>query len=158
MATIFSRIRKAPATPATLQRRFRRGDLVEVASKQEGFVGSYYEATVVADLGGSRGYLVQYRTLLEDDMSAPLREVAEDDEVRPRPPPDEAEEYMLYEVVDVFDNEGWWWGWIAGRSGDGYTVVFETTRDEIFYHRNLLRTHREWNGGRWVESTLVRVD
>lgn len=138
--------------------RFRRGDLVEVASKQEGFVGSYYEATVVADLGGSGGYLVQYRTLLEDDMSSPLREVAADGEVRPRPPPDEAEEYRLYEVVDVFDNDGWWWGWIAGRSGDGYTVVFETTRDEIFYHRNLLRTHREWIDGRWMESTLVRVD
>ncbi|XP_057793342.1 protein AGENET DOMAIN (AGD)-CONTAINING P1-like [Salvia miltiorrhiza] len=140
-----------------MARRFRRGDLVEVASVQEGFVGSYYEATVVTDLS-KHGYFVQYRTLLKDDLSGPLREVASAAEVRPRPPPVPATEYQLHDVVDAFDNDGWWWGRITGRSGDGYTVFFETTGDEIFYHRSRLRTHQEWSNGTWCLAELIPID
>ncbi|KAL1534576.1 protein AGENET DOMAIN (AGD)-CONTAINING P1-like [Salvia divinorum] len=136
--------------------RFRRGDLVEVASSQEGFVGSYFGATVVADLGKG-SYLVQYRTLLKDDFSGPLREVLSAAEVRPRPPPDPAERYLMNDVVDVFDNEGWWWGRITGRSGDCYAVFFETTGDEILYHKNLLRPHQEWSNGRWSLAMLIPI-
>ncbi|KAG6427159.1 hypothetical protein SASPL_111399 [Salvia splendens] len=138
------------------QLRFRRGDLVEVASSQEGFVGSYFEATVVADLAKD-GYLVQYRTLLKEDLSGPLREVASAAEVRPRPPPDLAERYRMNDVVDAFDKEGWWWGRITGRRGDSYSVFFETTGDEIFYHKNLLRTHQEWTNGRWSLAMLIPI-
>ncbi|KAH6780684.1 hypothetical protein C2S52_011921 [Perilla frutescens var. hirtella] len=130
-------------------RRFRRGDLVEVASVEEGFVGSYYEATVVADIA-KHGYVVQYRALLKEDMSGPLRETATAAEVRPRPPPLAAAEYRFDDVVDAFDNDGWWWGRITGRGRDGYTVFFDTTGDEIFYPKNRLRIHQEWMNGRWI--------
>ncbi|XP_042051391.1 protein AGENET DOMAIN (AGD)-CONTAINING P1-like [Salvia splendens] len=137
-------------------------------------MGSYFEATVVADLAKD-GYMVHYRTLLKEDLSGPLREVASAAEVRPRPPQDLAawadphpllmyisasapsERYRMNDVVDGFDKEGWWWGRITGRRGDSYSVFFETTGDEIFYHKNLLRTHQEWTNGRWSLAMLIPI-
>ncbi|KAL8540850.1 hypothetical protein ACS0TY_002181 [Phlomoides rotata] len=52
-----------------------------VGVTEEGFVGSYYEAMVVAHLP-KNGYVVQYATLVTDDLSAPLKETASDAEVR----------------------------------------------------------------------------
>ncbi|KAL9145770.1 hypothetical protein ABFS82_13G065400 [Erythranthe guttata] len=143
------------STPPTtaMQRRFRRGDLVEVASVEEGFVGSYYEATIVTDLVMMNEYIVQYKTLLKEDLSGPLREVATAAEVRPRPPkiPPPANEFRLYDVVDAFDNDGWWAGKITGRTGDGrYYVFFETTGDELPYPKDTLRVHQDWVNGNWV--------
>ncbi|KAL8486910.1 hypothetical protein ACS0TY_023556 [Phlomoides rotata] len=48
---------------------------------EEGFVGSYYEAMVVAHLP-KNVYVVQYTTLVTDDLSTPLKEAASDAEVR----------------------------------------------------------------------------
>ncbi|KAH6780663.1 hypothetical protein C2S52_011900 [Perilla frutescens var. hirtella] len=156
MTSILSRNPKSSKSAAPLQRlqprRFRRGDLVEVASVQEGFVGSYYEGTVVADLVKD-GYVVQYRTLLKEDLSGPLREVATTAEVRPRPPPVMAEDFRLHDLVDAFDNDGWWWGRITGRNRDGYAVFFETTGDEIVYPKNRLRIHHEWMKGMWISQS-----
>ncbi|KAI3457138.1 hypothetical protein Pfo_013801 [Paulownia fortunei] len=129
--------------------RFHRGDLVEVASAEEGFVGSYYEATVVTDL--VRGeYIVQYRTLIKDDLSGPLREVVSSVEVRPRPPEVMAAVFRMYDVVDAFDNDGWWVGKITGRVGDKYYVFFETTGDEIAYAKDRIRVHQDWVNAKWV--------
>lgn len=130
--------------------RFRRGDRVEVASDEEGFVGSYYEATVVTDI--VRGdYIVQYRTLVKDDLSGPLREVALAAEVRPRPPVIKRTAFRLHDVVDAFDNDGWWVGMITGKSEeDKYFVFFDTTGDEIAYPVDRLRVHQDWVHGKWV--------
>lgn len=132
--------------------RFRRSDQVEVASEQEGFVGSYYEATIVADLV-EHGYVVQYRTLVKDDFSAPLREVAAAAEVRPRPPAIFTGGYRAGDVVDAFDNDGWWWGRITGRRNDDYVVFFETTRDEIAYSKDRIRVHQDWINGKWIHAS-----
>ncbi|KAL8461123.1 hypothetical protein ACS0TY_031753 [Phlomoides rotata] len=129
--------------------RFRRGDIVEVSSFQEGFLGSYYEGTVVADLLNNDNYVVQYRTLVTDDYSAPLRELASVAEVRPRPPPVVAADYKIHDVVDVFANEGWWVGRITSRVGDNYSVFFDSTGEEIDYAKDLLRIHQDWINGKW---------
>ena len=65
---------------------FRHGDKVEVCSNEEGFIGSYYLATVVSRLDNGL-YVVRYDTLLEDDGSQPLTETLFPNELRPKPPP-----------------------------------------------------------------------
>ncbi|XP_059627131.1 protein AGENET DOMAIN (AGD)-CONTAINING P1-like [Cornus florida] len=131
---------------------FRRGDQVEVASKEEGFLGSYYAATVIAEVL-EKEYIVQYKTLLKDDRSGPLREIVTAGEVRPRPPQIPATSFGLYEKVDAFDNDGWWVGNIAGKVGLEYLVNFETTWDQIAYPMSRLRVHQEWVNGKWVEGS-----
>lgn len=140
---------ETPKIFTSMQPRFRHGDLVEVGSFQEGFLGSYYEGTVIADLPRDGNYVVQYRTLVTDDYSAPLRELATAAEVRPRPPLLMAADYMIHDVVDVFANEGWWVGRITGRVGDNYSVFFDSTGEEIYYPKDLLRIHQDWINGKW---------
>lgn len=42
---------------------FQKGDKVEVESEESGFIGSYYESTIVSPIDTSR-YKVKYKTLL----------------------------------------------------------------------------------------------
>ncbi|KAL1562464.1 protein AGENET DOMAIN (AGD)-CONTAINING P1-like [Salvia divinorum] len=86
-----------------------------------------------------RGDLVEYRTLLEEDFSGPLREVMSAVEVRPRPPSNLAERYRMNDVVD------------------SYSVFFETTGDDMLYHKNLLRTPQKWTNGRWTLAMLIPI-
>ncbi|KAK6919180.1 Agenet-like domain [Dillenia turbinata] len=130
---------------------FRKGDLVEVCSKEEGFVGSYYAAVVVAEVGNN-SYIVEYKTLVTDDETRPLREIVSACEVRPNPPEIKAKGYSILEKVDAYDNDGWWVGKITGRTESGYYVYFKTTGDEILYPFSRLRLHQEWFDATWVVS------
>ncbi|KAG8379545.1 hypothetical protein BUALT_Bualt07G0100100 [Buddleja alternifolia] len=136
---------------------FNAGDSVEVCSKEEGFLGSYYEATVVAKITRNNQYVVQYKTLVEDDLSEPLREVVSSDEVRPPPPPPEWPPFRFFsgDRVDAFDNDGWWVGTVSGVNVDEgkYYVYFELFMVEIAYHPSKLRLHQDWNKGKWSASS-----
>ena len=131
---------------------FSRDDKVEVCSKQEGFVGSYYAATVIKNYGNE--YAVQYKNLVaEDDQSRPLIETVGENELRPRPPKVLATGFHALDVVDAFDNDGWWVGKISGRKGsDSYYVLFDAYGVEISYPTSRLRPHLEWVNGKWVSS------
>ncbi|CAN4100526.1 unnamed protein product [Withania somnifera] len=137
--------KRRPATQA-----FQNGDEVEVASKEYGFIGSYYAATIVSPVGASH-YRVKYKTLLTDDRSASLEETVNAFEVRPVPPETMPENggFRVYDIVDVFANDGWWFGFISGKIGEEYYVYFPTTADNIAYPANVLRRHQEWSG-RWI--------
>ncbi|XP_059302038.1 protein AGENET DOMAIN (AGD)-CONTAINING P1-like [Lycium ferocissimum] len=132
---------------------FQKGDEVEVASQEYGFIGSYYTATIVSSIGAYH-YKVKYKTLLTNDQSAPLEEIVTVSEVRPLPP--DPHEIMLknnvrlYNMIDVFDNDGWWFGLITGKIGQKYDVYFPTTGDEIAYPPDVLRFHQEWSNGKWI--------
>ncbi|GMN35958.1 hypothetical protein TIFTF001_042327 [Ficus carica] len=130
---------------------FVRGDKIEVCIKEEGFLGSYYEATVVSQLPKGL-YVVQYKELFEEsNESEPLVETVRDREVRPVPPQIPAAEFRFLDVVDAFDNDGWWVGKISGKkSSDHYYVFFEITSDEIAYPVSRLRAHLDWVKGKWV--------
>lgn len=131
---------------------FGEGDRVEVCSKEEGFVGSYYAATVTKKLGTNK-YVVEYKSLLEEDESRPLIETVSGDEVRPVPPRIRfGSGFGLFDKVDAFDNDGWWVGKVTGKRGSIYFVYFETTGDEIGYHISKLRAHLDWFNGKWVSS------
>ncbi|KAG8379540.1 hypothetical protein BUALT_Bualt07G0099600 [Buddleja alternifolia] len=134
----------------------QRRDSIEVCSKEEGFLGSYYEAIIVAKITRNNQYVVEYKTLVEDDLSAPLREVVSADEVRPPPPPPERPPMQFFcgDRIDAFDNDGWWVGTVSGMNVDEgkYYVYFELFTVEIAYHPSKLRLHQNWNKGKWSVS------
>ena len=140
---------------------FQRGDKVEVCSQQQGFVGSYYAATVINQLDNN-SYEVRYKRLVEEDGTTPLKEVVQGDEIRLRPPIKlskmAVDSLAMYEEVDAFDNDGWWVGNITGKQGLSYYYVyfdFPYCVEEI-YHVSNLRIHQEWVDGKWVTSKKMR--
>ncbi|XP_031092232.1 protein AGENET DOMAIN (AGD)-CONTAINING P1-like [Ipomoea triloba] len=139
------------------QMLFRRGDVVEVASQKQGFRGSYFVATVVMALTPVREYVVEYETLVTNDLSGPLREVVPAAEVRPVPPGfrmRDSGEFRKGDKVDAYDNEAWWAGEIIGKVGDKYKVYFDDSKEEIAYTVDLLRVHLDWIHlrAKWVDS------
>ncbi|KAG5047320.1 hypothetical protein JHK86_016726 [Glycine max] len=130
---------------------FARDDKVEICGNEDGFLGSYYQATVVSRLDNGL-YVVRYDTLLEDDASQqPLTETLFPKELRPQPPRVSKTDFALYQCVDAFDNDGWWLGQVTGKKdAEHYYVYFSTTNEEIAYHVSAIRVHHEWSHGeRW---------
>ncbi|XP_019158831.1 PREDICTED: DUF724 domain-containing protein 2-like [Ipomoea nil] len=116
---------------------FRRGHKVEVASLKHGFRGSYFEATVVMELTAVREYIVQYETLVKNDLSGPLREVVSAAEVRPVPLDVRmirdygGGEFRRGDKVDAYDNDGWWAGEIIGKVGTRTRCTLITVRKRL---------------------------
>ncbi|XP_050898043.1 protein AGENET DOMAIN (AGD)-CONTAINING P1-like [Lathyrus oleraceus] len=99
------------------QRRvnYKIRDKVEVCSKEEGFVGSYFKATIVLCLQNEK-FVVRYENLLLDDESEPLTEIIYRRELRPLPPRvRNSTKFHFNQKVDVFDNDGWWLGEITSE-------------------------------------------
>lgn len=128
------------------------GDNVEVIGKDEGFLGSYYEATVISVLADGR-YEVQYKTLIVDEETKiPLKETVLPKDLRPVPPcvRTRGGHYEMYQAVNVFDNDGWWYGKIIGLTGvKGYYVHFSSTNETLPYHCSRLRVHHDFIHGDW---------
>ncbi|XP_015886968.2 protein AGENET DOMAIN (AGD)-CONTAINING P1 [Ziziphus jujuba] len=131
---------------------FGIGEEVEVCSREDGFLGSYYAATVVAHLENMNMYIVQYKELLKNDESGPLIERVLKNEVRPVPLEMVATDFSYLDKVDAYDNDGWWVGKITGKEGSNYNVYFETTGEEIAYPVSRLRFHLDWCSGKWVST------
>jgi len=55
--------------PPTKRVDYKVGDKVEVCSKDDGLVGSYYEGTIVSCHDEREKYTVRYKNLLKDDES-----------------------------------------------------------------------------------------
>ncbi|KAF3660290.1 putative cytochromeA1-like [Capsicum annuum] len=133
---------------------FQRGDKVEVASQEWGYIGSYYTAKIVCSIGDSH-YRVRFKNLVNDDKSDLLEELVMASEIRPMPPRHKTllpENICLNDIVDVFDKDGWWVGFVSGRDEQSYYVYFPTTGDNVAYPLQLLRFHQEWNMGNWISS------
>ena len=141
---------------------FQRGDQVEVCSKLEGFLGSYYEATVVANMGIN--YVVQYNNLVEEFNDAvPLKETVKAAEVRPLPPEireanNNGAGFHVGGRIDAYDLDGWWVGTVSSEdNGSGYqSVFFEYTGQELEYPVLKLRVHQDWRNGKWVSSKKTK--
>nr|XP_027191057.1 DUF724 domain-containing protein 2-like [Cicer arietinum] len=136
------------------------GDKVEVCSEEEGFEGSYFEATVVACIENGE-YAVRYTNLLSDDESAPLIEIVKANEVRPLPPCVNPQDFNFYQKVDAFDNDGWWIGLIisekiATQNGYYYGVYFQNTNETIHFRFDQIRVHHEWVDGEWILEESMR--
>ncbi|PHT59265.1 hypothetical protein CQW23_01628 [Capsicum baccatum] len=59
-------------------------------------------------------------------------------------------EFCLHDLVDVFANDGCWFGVICGKIVQEYYVYFSTTADNIAYLPDVFRFHHEWSNGKWV--------
>ncbi|KAH7544032.1 hypothetical protein ACOSP7_030991 [Xanthoceras sorbifolium] len=132
----------------------RVGDFVEISSKEDGFLGSYFVARVVAAKPAKDNFTVEYENLLSDeDENKKLREVVRAADLRPCPPLIRVSGFDVLEVVDAYDGDGWWVGRVTGRVGaDRYSVYFDSTGDEFVYSGCVLRVHQEWEDGIWVPS------
>ncbi|KAI3802700.1 hypothetical protein L1987_30841 [Smallanthus sonchifolius] len=130
---------------------FQRGDQVEVLNKEEGFEGSYFPAYIIPRIS-NKEYIVQYKTLVQGDGSGPLREVFSTDKIRPKPWDIVATDFCLSEVVDAYDNDGWWVGKIIRKMGSKYLVYFKSSSEKKAYPLHWLRVHQEWKDGVWEYS------
>lgn len=131
---------------------FPSGSEVEVASHAEGYIGSYFQATILFPIG-AYFYRVRYKNLVTDDHSVPLEEYISVEEVRPIPPDHlqiQIRTLKPYDMVDVYANEGWWLGVITEKVGRKYKVHFPTTDETLEYSIDELRFHQEWSNGQWT--------
>ncbi|XP_050222072.1 DUF724 domain-containing protein 3-like [Mercurialis annua] len=141
--------------------KFKAGDKVEVCCKQNGYVGSYYEATVVEPLDQDHSYSVRYKYSVEENTS--LTEIVPADEVRPPPPPapgmsPKISGFLRYKAVDAFDGVGWWVGQITRKKGSSqYDVYLTTIGLELTLQSSQLRPHLDWdhNESKW-DSRVYR--
>ncbi|KAF4403542.1 hypothetical protein G4B88_002395 [Cannabis sativa] len=60
-------------------------------------------------------------------------------------PSDIEKEFGYLDLIDAWDNDGWWVGVITGRKDNGdYFVYFEISDDEIAYPVSRLWVHLDW--------------
>ncbi|KAI3873848.1 hypothetical protein MKW92_010728 [Papaver armeniacum] len=137
---------------------FRHGDLVEVSSKEEGFLGSYFEARIIKQTEKDE-FLVEYTKLYEEDNDkCLLREVVPRSEIRRMPPNVKASYFNINDPVDVFSKDGWWYGIRTGEDRSIYSVYFPLSGEEIEYRKWELRAHLEVEqvNGNWICSRVRR--
>ncbi|XP_043701625.1 protein AGENET DOMAIN (AGD)-CONTAINING P1-like [Telopea speciosissima] len=138
-----------------MAKAYRTGDFVEICSNDEGFLGSYFAAKVLAV--GKTKLLVEYETLLTPDESGLLKEIVHYREVRPRPPEIPVSAFRVFEEVDAYDNEGWWVGRITSvQDSNKYSVYFSHSRENNTYPFFRLRVHQDWKNGKWVSPRSHR--
>ncbi|KAI5673569.1 hypothetical protein M9H77_13933 [Catharanthus roseus] len=113
---------------------FEIGAKVEVIGNHyDGSLYSYYVGVVISK-EGSNHYKVKYETRLKEDKSGSLIEVVDSSHLRPIPPTHPESCYSLGEMVDAFENGGWWVGLIDGKFGSDYFRFFpENRRRETFF-------------------------
>ncbi|CAH2038763.1 unnamed protein product [Thlaspi arvense] len=133
---------------------FVKGELVEVCSKEDGFLGSYLESKILSKLPRGSFYKVKYKNLVtEGEDPLPLIEIISADEIRPLPPKlSQPLTFHLHDKVDAFDSDAWWVGYITGRRGNKFSVYFSESNEECEYPLGLLRRHLDLVNGHWVSS------
>lgn len=127
--------------------------LVEVSSDEDGFQGAWFAATIIKRIRDN-GYLIEYKSLRNDDDTDFLREEADALHIRPYPPDTiMVDRFNLYEEVDALYQDGWWVGVISKVLNDGrYAVYFRGTDEEMKFDQSELRIHHEWINGKWFVS------
>lgn len=139
-----------------------KGSKVEATSKAEGFLGSWFEATVIkspempnSKFRSKRMTVIEYSDLLNEDASLFLRENVDCVMLRPVPPKTEEDGgFEVGDVVDSFERDGWWTGKVdrvfKGEGGEArYVVSFEEPKHEIEFGKDCLRLHLDWINGKW---------
>ncbi|THF96685.1 hypothetical protein TEA_009921 [Camellia sinensis var. sinensis] len=140
----------------TVENEFSKGMLVEVSSDEDGFQGAWFAATIVERLQEGR-FLIEYKSLRNDDDTDFLREEADTLHIRPYPPDTlVVDRFNMLEEVDALYNDGWWVGVISKvLDGQRYVVYFRSTNEEIEFEHSDLRLHQDWIDGKWVMASQV---
>ncbi|XP_074347343.1 protein AGENET DOMAIN (AGD)-CONTAINING P1-like [Apium graveolens] len=139
---------------------FKKGAEIEMSSNDPDFRGSWYTGTVISRSRTKKNNIVyiQYHTLMnEKDETKPLREEVDIVHLRPPAPLETSRGFSFGEEVDAFHNDGWWEGVITRVNDAVYTVYFRATKEELDFHKEELRLHREWVNLRVCGSLLWRL-
>ncbi|XP_057778831.1 protein AGENET DOMAIN (AGD)-CONTAINING P1 [Salvia miltiorrhiza] len=141
---------EAEANKVVIEFNFNPGDLVESCSDEEGFEGAWFPATVLEKTAAGK-YLIEYKTLTNDDDTGLLREEVDELHLRPSPPDvGVVDRFEVDEKVDAFYNDCWWVGAISKvLQRERYSVYFENSGDELKFEHSDLRVHQEWRNGKW---------
>ncbi|CAN7032746.1 unnamed protein product [Brassica oleracea var. botrytis] len=163
------------------RRKLLAGEKVEVRSVEEGFLGSWYSATVLSSKK-RRLRSIRYNHILSDDATDYLVETVDVSEVveglssssgslrgslRPVPPKLEVDRFSLVYglCVDVLINEAWWEGVIFDHENGSQkrSVFFPDLGDETDADLQSLRVTQDWDEvteawecrGRWMFLQLI---
>ncbi|CAI0382102.1 unnamed protein product [Linum tenue] len=131
--------------------KFTQGMQVEVTTDDEGFKGAWFAATIIEPSGEDQ-FLIEYKTLTNDDDTEFLREEIRTCHIRPCPPETIiVDGFKVMDEVDAYYNECWWVGVIAKvLINCKYMVYFKDTDEKITFKQADLRPHQDWLYGKWV--------
>lgn len=147
-----STVDKLKPSKETVKAKYSKGMLVEVSSDEDGFQGAWFAATIIEQQKEDK-FLIEYKSLRNDDDTEFLREEADTMYIRPYPPATSVvEHFNLHEEVDALYNDGWWVGVITKvlKGGQRYIVYFRGTDEEMEFNHSDLRLHQDWIDGKWV--------
>lgn len=137
---------------------FPVGSSVEVKTEGKEVNGVYFSATVIRSATSCTNecekLYVEYRNLLAQDGSHPLREYVEVSSVRPAPPLEVVNGFEPNDVVDAFYKGGWCTGVVTRvvEGGNRVAVMLQNRPDELEFGLAQLRAHLEWVDGSWTWS------
>ncbi|XP_057538150.1 protein AGENET DOMAIN (AGD)-CONTAINING P1-like isoform X2 [Amaranthus tricolor] len=131
--------------------KFSPGMPVEVKSDEDGYQGSWYTAIVIGSVGVGQ-FLVEYETLKTEDEKELLKEVANEQYIRPQPPHiPKSCKYKLLDEIDASYNDGWWEGVIYEiLDKKKYIVYFASSNEKLVFHHSNLRFRQIWINSKWV--------
>lgn len=124
---------------------YRHKETVEIYKKQEGFLGPYYTAKILAAIGRTK-YWVQYENRFAADKTRLLIELVEETDIRPLPPTN----FEVSDIVDAYVNDAWWVGKIVRKVDPNYYVRLDSTGNVVHCPFYKVRIHLEWEDGKWV--------
>ncbi|KAE8646368.1 hypothetical protein Csa_015676 [Cucumis sativus] len=146
---------------------FTVGSEIEVSIDEEGFKGALFKATIlklptIFSPSKKKKALVEYKTLVTEDGSTPLKEHVDALSLRPLPPDTAAKDFEECDIVDATDKDGWWTGVVCKVLEDGgYSVFFKNPMHVMDFQGNHLRLHQDWVDGKWIvpqkmDASLLR--
>ncbi|XP_048136765.1 protein AGENET DOMAIN (AGD)-CONTAINING P1-like isoform X2 [Rhodamnia argentea] len=144
---------------------FEVGTLVEIASTDDGFRGSWYAATVIrgpSPRSSSASYVVEFQEIYEDEAGTRrVTEEVEESQIRPIPPnePNVKRDFEVGDEVEARQNDGWWEGVVVERlRGGRFGVLFEEWRERVVSKVEDLRLNRKWVHGSWLPPSAAGVE
>ncbi|KAK9904575.1 hypothetical protein M0R45_000597 [Rubus argutus] len=143
---------------------FSAGSEVEVRSDEEGFKGAWFRATIVQSPASSaskkrKRALVEYKTLVTEDGSQPLKEQVDSAYIRPLPPQVGDQNLEEGHIVDADYRDGWWTGVVHKviKHNSKFSIFFENPPDVLEFDRDRLRLHQDWVAGIWVRPNKQEI-
>ncbi|XP_027109766.1 protein AGENET DOMAIN (AGD)-CONTAINING P1 [Coffea arabica] len=135
----------------TVQEKFSRGATVEVRIDEDGFQGAWIPATVIKRFDEDK-YLIQYRSLRNEEDTEFLKEEVASINIRPHPPETALVDcFKVNDKVDALFNDCWWEGVISRVLREKkYIIYFPGTEDAVKFKHSDLRQHQEWIDGKWA--------
>ncbi|CAN1137132.1 Protein AGENET DOMAIN (AGD)-CONTAINING P1 [Linum perenne] len=129
---------------------YRKGNLVEILSREIGTEGGSWFAGKVISALDDTNLLVRYDSILDDDRE-PLTETVSTNEVRPRPPVTKGDKnWKVGDVVEVFDVQCWRGGRIVKAfKNNSFIVKLSGSLQHKEFHESNIRLQLVWHKNKW---------